>query len=112
MDSKQDVLRDPIWQFIGVVVSIFLAFLTLPASVQGVALVGIAIACIFLIFIFAGKVAGLWRLAILFFILWTIWLLSYLDLQIAAYLSLLRILVQLPLELCMQKVILAWLYWL
>src|SRR5260370_15075725 len=76
MDSKQDILRDPIWQFIGVVVvivAIFIGFLTLPASVQGVALIGIAVTCIFLIFIFAGKVVGLSLLVVLFFFIATIW---------------------------------------
>lgn len=73
MDNKQDLLRDPIWQFISVVVGIFLTFLTLSPSAQAVALVGIAIACIFLIFVFAGRVTELWRIAILFFIIWNIW---------------------------------------
>jgi len=55
------------------IVAIFMAFLTLPAPAQGTTLVVIAITCIFLIFIFARKAIGLWRLAILFFIIWTIW---------------------------------------
>lgn len=70
---RPPVLRDPIWQFIGVVLAIFLTFLTLSPSAQGIAIVGIAITCIFLIFVFARKIGGLSLLTVIFFFIWCIW---------------------------------------
>ena len=55
LDNNHDILRDPIWQFIGVVVgviAIFMAYLTLPSSVQGTTLVMVVVTTIALLLIF------------------------------------------------------------
>jgi hypothetical protein len=55
LDNNRDILRDPIWQFIGVVVgavAIFMAYLTLPSSIQGATLVMIVVTTIALLLIF------------------------------------------------------------
>src|SRR5207302_1020457 len=51
----------------------FLTFLTLSPSAQGIEIVGIAITCIFLIFVFARRLGGLPSLVSLFLFLWGIW---------------------------------------
>lgn len=75
-NNNQDILRDPIWQFIGVVVgivTIFIAFLTLPSSVQGIALVGILVAFIILAFALAENITKLSWTAALFLFIGYIW---------------------------------------
>lgn len=67
--KNEHILRDPIWQFIGVVVglvSIFMAFLALPGSTQGIAIISIIILSIILILAFSRTVTTLSLFATLF----------------------------------------------
>ncbi len=72
MSNRQDILRDPIWQFIGVIVgivAIFMTFLTEPSFVQGTTLVMIVLSFIVFILLLTRNRTGHILLASIFFFL-------------------------------------------
>jgi len=76
LDNNYDILRDPIWQFVGVVIgviAIFMAYLTLPSSVQGTTLVMIVVTTIALLLIFVKNKAKRLLLTCAFFLAGYIW---------------------------------------